>query len=375
MISVDADFPGGNIVLDSIDGDHIAVHQDLRDTTTDWFWWYLRLRHAAGRAVTVTFTRSNVIGVRGPAVSLDGGREWDWLGPGAVQGQSFHYSVPATDAEVRFAFAMPYTQANLDDFLARHAASPHLAAGTLCTTKKGRRADLLRLGKLDGSATRRILLTCRHHSCEAAASYSLEGIMEAILADTDSGAWLRENAEVMIIPFVDKDGVEDGDQGKNRAPRDHNRDYSGVSVHATTAAIRNLVPAWSGGRLCLALDLHCPGARGKYHEHIYFPGGPEPGNWASTVRFGQELERVQSGSLVFSTENNLPYGQGWNVDSDNTQGLSFARWAAALPGVEVSATTEIPYANASGQAVTQQSARAFGHDLARAIDAFVKETT
>ena len=31
-ILVDADFPGGNIVVDSIAGDTVTLHQDLRDT-------------------------------------------------------------------------------------------------------------------------------------------------------------------------------------------------------------------------------------------------------------------------------------------------------------------------------------------------------
>ena len=358
MITVDCDFPGGNIILDSIDGDHIAVHQDLRDTVGDWFWWYFRLRQAAGRAVTVTFTKSNVIGVRGPAVSLDGGATWTWLGAESVEGQSFRYTVPATADEARFAFGMPYLQANLEQFLSKHTASPFLAVGTLCTTKKGRKAELLRLGKLDGSAAHRLLLTCRHHCCEAAASYSLEGIMETILTDADTGEWFRQNAEVMVVPFVDKDGVEDGD----------------VSVHPTTAAIRHLVPAWSGGRLRFALDMHCPWIRGPHNEDIYFPGGPEPVNWARVVRFGEMIERVQRGPLVYSTKNNLPFGQAWNTASNRSQGASFGHWAATLQDIHVAASIEIPYANASGVAVTQETARLFGRDLALAIRTYLQES-
>ena len=30
---IDSDFPGGNIVVDSVDGDLISLHQELRDTT------------------------------------------------------------------------------------------------------------------------------------------------------------------------------------------------------------------------------------------------------------------------------------------------------------------------------------------------------
>ena len=52
-----------------------------------------------------------------------------------------------------------------------------------------------------------------------------------MLADNEDGYWFRRNVEVLAIPFMDKDGVEEGDQGKNRKPRDHNRDYIGQSVH------------------------------------------------------------------------------------------------------------------------------------------------
>ncbi len=150
MITLDCDFPGGNIIVDSIDGDCIAVHQDIRDTTTDWFYWCFRARGAAGRKIEVTFTGSNVIGVRGPAMSLDSGKTWQWLGADSVSGQTFTCDVPASAAEVRFSFGMPYMETNLKAFLAQHAGSPFLEVSELCKTKKGRSAELLRLGRLDG---------------------------------------------------------------------------------------------------------------------------------------------------------------------------------------------------------------------------------
>ena len=69
MLTVDCDFPGGNILVDEIDGDTIALHQDLRDTEGDWFYWYFRVRGAAGREVTVRFTGSDVIGVQGALIA------------------------------------------------------------------------------------------------------------------------------------------------------------------------------------------------------------------------------------------------------------------------------------------------------------------
>src|SRR5918998_4082861 len=79
-LEVDADCPGGNVIVDRIDGDDIHVRPDLRDTVGDWFYWNFRVRGAAGRTVNVHFTKGNPIGVRGPAVSIDGGKTWRWAG-------------------------------------------------------------------------------------------------------------------------------------------------------------------------------------------------------------------------------------------------------------------------------------------------------
>lgn len=377
MITVDNDFPGGNIILESVQCDTIAIHQDLRDTEGDWFYWYFRVRGAAGRRLTVRFTQSNVIGVRGPGVSTDGGNSWAWLGAESVDDQSFQYAVPDDAEEVRFSFGMPYTEDNLNAFLQRHAGSPYLDVGVLCTTRQGRSTEFVRLGRLDGEPDYRVLLTCRHHCCEMMASYGLEGIMETVLTDPEIGGWFRDHTEFMVIPFIDKDGVENGDQGKNRRPYDHNRDYNGDtpdgSIYPSVRALRERVPNWSDGRLRLAMDMHCPWIRGEYNEDIFIPGGPNPEMWARVGQFSEILERVQTGPLPFRAENNLPFGQAWNIAKNLKGRRSFKRWAETLPGIVLATSIEIPYANASGQAVTADTARAFGFDLARALRRFLED--
>ena len=125
------------------------------------------------------------------------------------------------------------------------------------------------------AAEHRVAFTCRHHSCESMASYVLEGVMAAVLADDSGGdgKWLRERVEFFVVPIVDLDGVEDGDQGKNRKPRDHNRDYAGESIYPQVKAIRETLPKWADGKLRVAIDLHCPAVRGTHNEWIYFVGG------------------------------------------------------------------------------------------------------
>ena len=267
-VTIDADYPGGNIVVERVEGNTVYLRPDLRDTEGWWFYWNFRVRGAQGRVLTFQFSGGNPVGVRGPAVSIDEGRTWSWMGPEVGSDASFTYTLAADVEEVRFCLAAPYQEKDLHRFLAQHQGNPNLRVEELCRTPHGRSVERLHVGRLDGSPPFRILVTARHHACEMMASYVLEGLLAAALAETDDGRWIRENVEVLAIPFVDKDGVEEGDQGKNRKPRDHNRDYAGMSIHPSVVALRTFVPNWSGGRLCATFDLHCPYIRGPHNEVI-----------------------------------------------------------------------------------------------------------
>ncbi len=220
-----------------------------------------RVPQWAGRTLTFRFSGENPIGVRGPAVSTDSGRTWSWLGTDAVKGSSFAYAFPRDAADVRFCFTIPYVEANLKEFIAGFADHANLRLDELCKTQSGRSVERIHAGQLNGDPPFRVLLAARHHACESLASFVLEGVLDIVLSDSDDGQWFRRNVEVMAIPFVDKDGVEAGDQGKNRNGRDHNRDYIGPSTYSSVAALRTFVPNWSNGRLRAAFDLHCPHIR------------------------------------------------------------------------------------------------------------------
>ena len=365
-LEVDADLPGGNIVVEEIEGDRITVHQDLRDTAGWWFYWYFRVRNAAGRKLYVTFTKGDVFSSRGPACSLDGGRTWRWLGRGCVRGTTFTHAVPDGAVEVRYCFAIPYVPADLERFLRRHGEHPSLQVLTHCRTRKGRRCVRLHLGNMR-APKHRVLLTCRHHACEMMASYVLEGIMETVLDGRDDSRWFCENVELAVVPMMDRDGVEDGDQGKNRRPHDHNRDYLGESIYPEVRALKEFAPRWSEEKLRVFLDLHCPYIRDR---HIYLVGSPNESVWGEIQRFSVILEGVQSGPLRFDRRHNLPFGRGWNTLREPRMA---ARWAESLPGVRLASTLEFPYASVGSKEVNRQTARLFGRDVARAIRHYLEQ--
>ncbi len=367
---IDADYPGGNIFTYTLRGetvldDTVYLFQELRDTEWWWFYWNFRVRGAESETLHFKFClkhpRLGILpfGTQGPAVSVDGGDTWSWLGKNVIQDDGFSYTFLQDAKEVRFCFTIPYQRGHLETFKNRHKHNPHFIIKELCKTRKGRTVDQLQVGKLNSEPKYRILLTARHHACESIASYVLEGILEAALANTSEGQWLRENVEILAIPMMDVDGVEDGDQGKSREPHDHNRDYEGESIYPAVANLRHLVPGWSRGKLRIALDLHCPYIDTPF---IYF-SDPTETDQKFNKKFREILTRIQNGPLVFSNdEHRISSGKGL-----------MKGWAAGLPGVEVASTIEIPYGNVGDAVVTAESARLLGHDLARALIAYLQD--
>lgn len=361
-IQVDADFPGGNIIVERVKGNEIYVSQDLRDTEGWWFYWYFRVRAQPGQGLEFHFTNKDVFTCRGPAVRVGKG-PWFWLGRQAVHNTGFRFRMPDDADEARFCLAMPYLEEDLRRFLARHSANGSLQIKEHCVTPKGRRVERLHLGCLSSPPRHRVLVTCRHHACEMMASWVLEGLMQAVLVGPER-EWFRENVELAILPFMDKDGVEDGDQGKNRRPHDHNRDYLGEPLYESVRALKEFAPRWSEGRLRVALDLHCPYIRGRRDEQIFLVGNPEREIQKEIDRFAEILQKKAQGPLPYKAQNNLPFGLEWNQE---TEPRMFSRWASQLDGVQMACTLEFPYACAGGQEVNPASSRAFGEQLASAL--------
>ena len=374
--TINADFPGGNILVEKAEEDHVYLRQDLRDTSTFWFYWAFCIRGAQGRNITFHFTGGDVLGVRGPAVSYDNGASWQWLGDNVVNRDNneditFSHEFLPKHTKVLFAFCPVYTQQNLDTFLSHIPKSTFLQKDILCKSRKGRDVELLRLG--NSSSAIKVLFTCRHHSCEATASYVLEGILETLLGEDETGNWWRENIDVAVIPFVDKHGVEEGDQGKNRAPHDHNRDYAGESIYPEVRAIRQFVPDWlRENDSCIALDLHCPHIRGDANEDIYFVGSPSPQIWKETQKFSRIWEKLNNSPIPFDPCNNLPFGQKWNVANNYAQGKSFGKWACELPNMRLASAIEFPYANAGAAEVNPENYRELGNCLAKALREYLE---
>jgi hypothetical protein len=370
--AIDASFPGGNVLVSKVEGGTIHLGPDKRDSMVPWFYWYYRVTGAAGRTLTFVFDKANV-GVRGPGVSLDAGKTWRWLGADAVKDGTFSFTFPPEADEVRFSVGMPYLRSDLEQRLQKHKGNPRLHLETLTKTRKGRDVPIIRVSDPAKKPRYAIAITARHHCCEMMASYTLEGLLEGALADDPAGRWLREHAEFLFVPFMDTDGVEDGDQGKNRSPFDHNRDYAtNAPRYPEVAALKTHLPAWSAGRPLVFLDLHDPALRNDIHEVLHFL---EPEDKVQAARMDvlcTHLEREQQGSILYRKSGNLRFGSGYNKSVAQPAPIS-SGWARSLPNTLLGCTVEIPYANANGCEVNVESAREFGRDLAVALMKFLQD--
>ncbi len=364
--TVDNALPAGNITVRKVDGTNITIAPELRDTDGNWFYWKFRVTGAEGQTLQFSFVdekngkENKVVGTRGPVISTDEGANWRYHNTNWTE-QGFTYTFGAGESNVWFSQTIPYLQKDWKNFVSRFLETPSVYRETLCQSRQGHDVETLTFGAVK-DAQYWIVVTARHHAQESTASFVLEGLIEGAMASPK----LMKSAAFFVVPFVDKDGVEAGDQGKNRMPRDHNRDYIGDPIYPETKAIREQVTEWVAGRTNIAIDLHCPWIRGQYNEFVYQVG--RNGGWTSQVSFGKVVEKMKPNTLNYKQSDDLPFGKAWNTGQSFAKGKSFGKWSSELPLNKLATTFEIPFAAANGALVTPASARQFGRNIARALE-------
>ncbi len=356
MFRVVTDFEGANCQVLSVAENSVMLDVELRDTTTDWFYWCFRVEGAAGRTITFTFPSTVRVGYRGAAVSHDY-EAWHWQYEDAGhEGDHFTYTFAEGEEAVWFAHDMLYRPARF----MRFAAAQGLDIRTLCTSERGRAVPYVEFGA--GKET--ILLTSRHHACEATGSYVLEGVLSALLADETFTRY-----RVVCVPFVDYDGVVDGDQGKNRAPFDHNRDYHRGET-ARYASVRELQAVADASRLRFAFDFHSPWHLGGRNDTLFIPvkfDGEMAERIARFSRLWETETRKSIGALPHDAADDMPAGMEWN-----TLGAPCFGTYMGESGAELSFTVETPYFRAHDTYFSPDAAIETGKCIVRALKRYIE---
>ncbi len=351
-------FPGGNIRVDRIEGDDVYLEQELRDTEGWWFYWGFCVEGAAGRSLTFHFTNGHVVGYRAAAVSPDN-VEYHWLGDGhAIDGATFTYDFGAEEERVFFRYALPYQLSNYENWLRKQTAP--IETGVLCVTERGRNLPYFILG--DADAERSIFFTSRHHACESMATWGLEGAVEACIQQLADLKAL--NCNLIVAPFIDLDGVEDGDQGKNRAPHDQNRDYIDEPHYVVIRALTRLAQE---KQIAAFVDYHDPWYQGEVNDHLSLVrrerGGSLVDHFAAHLK-EETARNATERDIVYTGAHDIYPGELWVPAIPNpATSVSFFRRL----GVDLAVSIEIPYFGTPDFTYDQGNVKRLGGCIARAL--------
>lgn len=348
-MNITKDFPGGNIEIVSENGNDIFVEREIRNDA-GYFYWAFCVKGAAGKTLRFIFPHHTRVGRFGAAVSHDL-KKWFWSKSKEIvnDGDAFTYTFSDIEDCVYFAHNMVYSEEMLRDF----AASNDINLKTFTKSKKGRDVPFFTIG----SGERRVVITSRHHACESTGTYVLQGFAEACLKHRPSGI------EFLFVPFVDYDGVTDGDAGKGRLPYDHNRDYgSDAPIYNETAKLRELADS---GNVLINFDLHSPHHDGGINDHPYlmkFDHG-ESGIYDVLSKALRESTENDDASMTYTGEQDIEHGARWNEMTTPTNRYYYLPRTILKAGF----TMEIPYFGLDGNMFTQERAINLGKHLYNAV--------
>lgn len=193
--------------------------------------------------------------------SVDG-ESWLHTAPGERQGEWMIYKLKPNAPSLYVAWGPPYTPKSAEKFVRDIGErSSHATAMVLCRSRAGRPVPMLhvREGLRESKDRFGVWVQARQHAWESGSSWVAQGFAEWIIGDDPNAAWLRQHADIFVIPIMDVDNTATGNGGKNALPHDHNRDWSPEPHwNETKAAQQMVMDLIAEDRMDVFLDLHNP---------------------------------------------------------------------------------------------------------------------
>jgi hypothetical protein len=271
-LRVSTNFESGSASVVAIDTNTQTIRfQPAGKAERGWQnWWFLRVDGAdTRRPVNLEL---EAVGKLSPAWAMPdraafstNGSVWTQTALGERRDKIQIYRVSTPSPTFWLAWGPPFTASDAAAFGQRLAAA-HSSVKTfeLCKSLEGRSVPAWKIAEGARPSGKRmgVWIVAREHAWESGGSWVARGIVEWLVGPDEHARWLRENAEVFVVPVMDVDRVATGDGGKGSSPRDHTFDWSEPPHYREVAAaqqqIRSLLQE---GRMNLLLDLHNPGAR------------------------------------------------------------------------------------------------------------------
>ena len=211
-----------------------------------------------------------------------------------------------------------------------------------------------------GNGEKKIILTARHHACESTGNYIMEGVIDYLLQNPIKGF------ECVCIPFVDYDGVIEGDQGKGRNPHDHNRDYLKEPIYSEIRAICKYAESHN---VVFGFDFHSPWHIGERNDKCFIVKKSFE-KLSSLNTFGKIFEKCMTNdAFKYKHENDIDPNVDWNKVGSNT----FGTFILNLPSSDIGFTLETAYFGEKDNVFSQTNAVATGRCFSKALILYISE--
>ena len=350
-MKIHADFECGNIRVLREDGCNIYLQNEMRGTTRDYCYWCFCVEGAQGK--TLSFHLSmEWVGPFGAAVSHDL-IHWHWM-DSRDSGSEFTYHFREDEDVVYFAHDFVYTPRRFDAVVEELG----LSVETLCLSPKGREVPCMRIG----NGEKKLVLASRHHSCESPGTYVLEGFLREYLINP------IPDTSLFVVPFVDYDGVCDGDQGKGRPPYDHNRDYVAEPIYPEVKAIMGYA---AENEVYMGYDFHSPSHSGGARCSKVFVVRKMVEKEPLFDQFGGIFEKnCTPDSMTYLVASDIHPNVGWNKDETPTFSTFFNR----LPTCRFACTLETTFFGTEENKVSVDRLVNTGRVFCRSVQEFAEQT-
>ncbi|MEO6787632.1 MAG: M14-type cytosolic carboxypeptidase [Chthoniobacteraceae bacterium] len=280
-LTVASDFEGASVAGVEIDDAARSISfMPGGDPARGWpCWWYFRVNGITpGETITLRLHGSTAT-VQKPgappskplasswampaeATFSTDGKTWLHTAVGTKEGEWMIYTLKPDAASVFVAWGPPFTPGTAAKLVRELGDKfPYAKAVELCRSRENRTVPMLHVQ--EGARTKEqrfgVWVQARQHAWESGSSWVAQGFAEWITGDNPDAAWLRQHAEIFIVPIMDIDNTATGNGGKDAQPQDHNRDWSEQPHwNEVIAAKRMVTDLIKEGRMDVFLDLHNP---------------------------------------------------------------------------------------------------------------------
>lgn len=328
-------------------------------------WWHLEADNLQGKPVRFVWMNAdhalgnaNSLGNIRPVVRASGG---GWVRCPSVEvvtaddGRrelAFEHTRPSE--RVAAAFCYPYCsdhfQLTLDE---AHLPAPDIIG----VTGEGRPLPRVRLG---GSGEAGVYLMARQHAGETPGSWVLDGLIRALAKDGLGGI------DWWVVPFVDLDGVENGDYGKDAHPWDFNRAWEQMPMRPEVLSIQADLRRFAARHpKRLVIDLHAPG-HAEDGLWVFMPRSHRPPEQRAVsesvvTALASEFTEIEPSKLRRETN----YASRWGMDATATS------WAWDHLDRTPAASIETSYQSLAGKGLDIDGYRDIGRRLVSVIGSYL----